>query len=160
MPRPLWIHYCNLPVGKLYNIKNLNDQIWIKHYNNITKIFTLREKSKMSKKDFVKYCWNRKDKYITALWNSISIEDKWESQIFLHHQEEIASKKFFFTVNFYINISKLDIFENGNETIIELKIQDYMEDILKIDNQATILYLFALIDFQWNPYFPGLSTIE
>jgi hypothetical protein len=54
----------------------------------------------------------------------------------------------------------MNVFEEGNETTVELKLQDYIEDILKIDNQATILYLFVLIDFQWNPYFPGLNTIE
>jgi hypothetical protein len=46
---PLWVQGYTF-FDKIYCIKYLNEQIWIKHYNNITKIFTLRKNSKISRK--------------------------------------------------------------------------------------------------------------
>jgi hypothetical protein len=44
-------------------------------------------------------------------------------------------------------------------TTIELAIQNYIEDIQNYDNQVEILYIFALVEYPWEPNF-GLNTIK
>jgi hypothetical protein len=58
---PLWVQVCNQPVGKIYNLRHFNYQFWIKHYNDASKVFSLKENHQLSKKEYIKYCWDRKD---------------------------------------------------------------------------------------------------
>jgi hypothetical protein len=80
--------------GNSYTTKYVDNFFWIKDYYKGSKVFTLHKGIKFTKKEYVKYIWDRKDKYITAKWNSITIEDNWETHA-LRIQENIANKREF-----------------------------------------------------------------
>jgi hypothetical protein len=86
--------------------------------------------------------------------------DKWNLNIFSQYNNTQQSRRLYFTTNFYVNICKIEIVKNNETTAIELIIQNYMEDIQNLDNEAMIMYIFALVDYQWEPYFFGLDTIN
>jgi hypothetical protein len=124
-----------------YHISMKNDKFWIKRYENISKIFTLYENFNITRREFIKYCWNRKDRNITAKWNSVVIEDEWKKHVLQVQDNPPKIEKFCYTLDFYINICKLGIFENNEVTLIELKLQEYIEDIELTKEQAEKLYI-------------------
>jgi hypothetical protein len=54
----------------------------------------------------------------------------------------------------------MDIFEENYLTLIELKIQEYIEEVYQADDQLEILYIQVLIGNHWEPYFFGLNTLD
>jgi hypothetical protein len=112
-----------------YNLGNENDKLWIKNYDQIFKIFILAQGKQFSRKEFTKYCWNRKDINITAKWNSLILEDNWEKHSLQPQENSIKYGKLHYILNTYVNICKLDIFENYKTTLIELKLHDSIDSI-------------------------------
>jgi hypothetical protein len=120
----LWVQVCNQPVGRIYNLRHFNNQFWIKHYNNASKIFSLRKNHQLSKKEFIKYCWNRKDAKIFVRLNSTVIEEDWNLNALSQQSNEQNVRRLYYTINFYVNISKLNMSRKNDTTIIELAIKN------------------------------------
>jgi hypothetical protein len=101
---PLWVQVCSQPVGKIYSLRHFNNQFWIKHYNEASKIFCLKENHKLSKRDYIKYCWDRKDEKIFVNFNSVILLEEWNLHIFPPQIDGQNRKKLYFTTNYYVNV--------------------------------------------------------
>jgi hypothetical protein len=143
-----------------YNLRNECDKFWIKNYKNNCKIFTLAQGKQFSRKEFTKYCWNRKDSNIIVTWNSIILKDNWEKHA-LQPQENISKfGKLRFILNMYVNVCKQDIFLHNYTTLIEINLQEYIDGIEALDRTATLLYTQVLVNNNWEYYFFGLNTVD
>jgi hypothetical protein len=60
----------------------------------------------------------------------------------------------------YGNISKLRIIKQKILTLIELKLQDFMGEIQKLNDNPLLLFTQILVNNNWEYYFPGLNTID
>jgi hypothetical protein len=124
IPPPLTALISPLNINS-YKIKEIGCKFWVKNYDHRSQIFVLSKGKNLSKKEFIKYRWNRKNKDIQATWNSVIINDNWEHHALESKESQTKNGKLSFYLNMYSKICKLNIFEDNQLNLIELKIQEY-----------------------------------